>query len=77
MISAKPFNLFCKVESNKYRVVTRINEMTVGHAIEMQHHIIFFCFRYGVLKLNVIGKHSRACSDGAPFPFVPMKDVSN
>lgn len=51
--------------------------MTVGHAIEMQHHIIFFCFRYGVLKLNVTGKHSRACSDGAPFPFVPMKDVSN
>ena len=75
MISAKPFNIFSKVESNKYRVVVRINAIIIRHDIEMQHHIIFFLFQIQTFK-TVIGKNLRG-SDGAPFLFMPVKDVVN
>ena len=41
----------------------------------MQHHIIFFLFQIQTFK-TVIGKNLRG-SDGAPFLFVPVKDVVN
>lgn len=74
MISAKPFNIFSKVESNKYRVVMTINAIMIRHNIEMQHYI-FFLFQIQTFK-TVIGKNLRG-SDGVPFPFVPMRDVVN
>lgn len=67
--------------SVKWRVINtgfhedKWNDSWTCYRNAASYHII--CFRDGVLKLNVTGKHSRACSDGAPFPFVPMKDVSN
>ena len=74
MISANPFNIFSKVESSKYRIVKRINAIIIRHDIEMQHYSIFL-FQIQTFK-TVIGKTLRG-SDGAPFPFVPMKDVVN